>query len=246
MPRTSRQHSLTGYYHVILRGVNRQNIFFDNADREKFLQTIARFSDEENIEILVYCLMNNHVHLLLHANIPLDRFIKKTASSYVYYFNRKYDRIGHLFQDRFKSEPIDTEKYLLTVARYILQNPKKAGISNIETYPWNSWNELESEYDFCRSQILSDLTGGISAFKDYVRAENNDVCADIEEHTKISDDEALTIIRQITGLGNPIEIKDLPWEKRNEYLVRIKNQGLTIRQISRITALNKNMIQRAR
>ena len=154
MPRSARKHSESGYYHVILRGVNRLEIFHDDEDRTRFLDTLLRFAREDSIGIVSYCLMDNHVHLLLNAGDNLSVFIKQIAASYVYYFNRKYDRVGHLFQERYRSEAVDTDEYLLTAARYILQNPQKAGICNARDYLWSSWRDTASGTGPCITQTL--------------------------------------------------------------------------------------------
>ena len=79
--------------------------------------------------IYAYCLMPNHVHLLLcEKNWPLGEIVKSIAASYALYYNKKYGRIGHLFQDRFKSEPCNDADYFMTLFRYIHQNPVKAGL----------------------------------------------------------------------------------------------------------------------
>ncbi len=99
MPRLARQKSETGFYHILLRGVGRQNIFEDDEDKQRFLETLERYKKELNFELHAYCLMGNHVHLLIKdvAN-QLDQIMKKIAGSYAYYFNRKYERVGHLEQ----------------------------------------------------------------------------------------------------------------------------------------------------
>ena len=110
----------------MLRGINRQNIFEDDEDREKFIQTLSQYSSEE-VKIYAYCLMNNHVHLLL-SDENLAITMRKICANYVYWFNRKYQRCGHLYQDRYKSEAIKNDSYFITVLRYIHQNPIKAGL----------------------------------------------------------------------------------------------------------------------
>lgn len=143
MPRKARKKSQTEIYHIILRGINRQSIFEDDEDREKLLQTLLRYKEKCGYNIYAYCFMGNHFHLLLKkVNEELAQIMRRISGSYVYWYNHKYDRIGNLFQDRFKSEPIETDSYFLTAIRYIHQNPVKAGIvSNIEEYKWSSYIE---------------------------------------------------------------------------------------------------------
>ena len=128
MPRTARIPSASGCYHVVLRGIGKQILFEEDEDYRRFLHTLERYLRDEKADIYAYCLMENHVHLLLHADSGLDRLMKRIGTSYAYYFNEKYSRSGHLFQDRFSSEPVEDEAYLLAVVRYIHNNPQKAGI----------------------------------------------------------------------------------------------------------------------
>ncbi len=143
MPRKARKKSESGIYHIIMRGINRQNIFEDEKDRTKFIQTIHRFKDKSGYDVYAYCLMANHVHLLLRVGQePLEQLMRRICGSYVYWYNWKHERIGNLFQDRFKSEPVEDDTYFLTVLRYIHQNPLKAGlVRSIEKYKWSSYNE---------------------------------------------------------------------------------------------------------
>ena len=108
MPRQARKESGTGIYHVMLRGINRQDIFEEQE---------------------AYCLMSNHVHLLLRERTEsISISLKHLTVSYAAYYNKCYQRVGHLFQDRFKSEPVNDIEYFVTLLRYVHQNPVKAGI----------------------------------------------------------------------------------------------------------------------
>lgn len=244
MPRISRQKSESGYYHVILRGVNRQDLFFDDEDRVKILECLERFQKETHVQINAYCLMSNHIHLLVKASDELSLLVKKVASSYVYYFNRKYDRIGHLFQDRFRSEVIDTDAYLLTVYRYILQNPEKAGICKAEEYPWSSWKAMEGQKSICDITQMQEIAGSRQLLKEYVLQKNDDVCLEAETSHSLTDTEALEVALRITDGENPQKIAGYEKEKRDELLLKLKKAGLSIRQISRLTGINRNTIQR--
>lgn len=90
--------------------------------------------------IFAYCIMSNHVHLLLKIKKEeLEQIFRRIGARYVYWYNKKYDRCGHLFHDRFKSEAVEDDAYILTVLRYIIQNPQKAGITDgPEEYEWSS------------------------------------------------------------------------------------------------------------
>lgn len=138
MPRAARRKSSTNIYHIMIRGINQQNIFADEEDYEKFIDTLEKYNKKIEFEIYAYCLLDNHVHLLMkEGNEPLSNTMKRIGASYVYWYNWQYNRKGHLFQDRYKSEVVENDAYFLTVLRYIHQNPVKAGLTNkIESYKW--------------------------------------------------------------------------------------------------------------
>ena len=129
MARQARKKSNSGIYHIILRGINRQQIFEDGEDYSKFLRILEECKAISKFEIFAYCLMNNHIHLLLkEVKEPIEQVMKRITTRFVYWYNIKYQRSGHLFQDRFKSEPVESDEYFLTVIRYIHQKPVKAGL----------------------------------------------------------------------------------------------------------------------
>ncbi len=135
----------------MIRGNEKKNIFTDDKDREKFIQILERKNPQSKWLIYGFCLMDNHVHLLIdEMNEELSQIMKIINTSYVYYYNRKYKRTGHLFQDRYKSEPIETDAYLLAAIRYIHRNPIKAGLVNdMRDYRWSSYNsylDINTEY----------------------------------------------------------------------------------------------------
>ena len=179
MPRQGRIQSGTGVYHVMMRGINHQRIFEDSEDHYTFLQCLRRAQEQfaplgdrlpNSCHYYAYALMSNHFHLLLHAkDDTVGNIVKRIASSYVYYFNRKYGRDGHLFQERFKSQPVGDWDYFLTLLRYIHQNPLKPHlVSSLREYKWSSWLEYigQEKNAFCATKIvlighraLSRLTG---------------------------------------------------------------------------------------
>lgn len=127
MPREARKNSVSGVYHIILRGANKQEIFHDDDDRIKFLDTLRKYSQRFGVKIYAWCLMSNHVHLLLReGDESISITMKRIGVSFALYYNYKYMTTGHLFQDRFKSENVESTNYLLTVTRYIHQKPHKS------------------------------------------------------------------------------------------------------------------------
>ena len=142
MPRIQREKGEFSTYHIIQRGNERKNLFLRDDDKLRFLDTMAKTREKYNFLVYCYCLMDNHVHLVINDNgNDISKLMKSINVSYVSYFNRVYKRFGHLFQDRFRSEIIDDDPYLLEVSRYIHNNPVKAGIvEKPEDYRWSSYN----------------------------------------------------------------------------------------------------------
>ncbi|RCX07389.1 REP element-mobilizing transposase RayT [Anaerobacterium chartisolvens] len=140
MPRQARVKGEFSTYHVIHRGNERKNIFLCDSDKLRFLETLERMKSKYGFLVHAYCIMDNHVHLLINDNgNDISQIIKSINISYAYYFNHTYKRCGHLFQDRFKSERVDDDNYLLEVSRYIHNNPVKAGMaSDPSEYKWSS------------------------------------------------------------------------------------------------------------
>ena len=148
MPRQARKVSELNIYHVILRGINRQIIFEEDNDYLQFISILKYYKNRCDFKIYAYCLMNNHIHLLIeHSSTNMETIMKKIEVKFVRWYNTKYQRVGHLFQDRYKSEPINDMRYFLTVFRYINQNPLHAGLESvIGTYPWSSYQEYLARY----------------------------------------------------------------------------------------------------
>lgn len=237
MPRTIRKIGRTGWAHIILRGINREDLFFDDDDYQRFASTIARYQRELKFEIAAGCLMSNHVHLLLYSeDRDYAQIIKKITVSYAIYYNQKYDRVGHVYQDRFRSEPVDDDGYLLTVARYIYRNPSKAGICAPGDY---KYTYIDKE------GILSSYFGDEQRLMEFLDTENEDTCLDYDTEPGMNDAELISRLRKESGIESPLAIQQLSKQERNRILKLLKNNGASVRQISRVTGINRNIVQRA-
>lgn len=111
MVREARKESQTGYYHVMMRGNNKEMVFSKTAEKQYFIDQLQCQMEKGNISIAAYCLMDNHVHLLIHSGLQkMTEALKWTNIKFAGIYNYKYKRVGHVFQDRYKSEVIDTEE----------------------------------------------------------------------------------------------------------------------------------------
>ncbi|MDQ0233157.1 REP-associated tyrosine transposase [Metabacillus malikii] len=257
MPRRARTKSVSGIYHVMLRGVNRQEIFHDDEDCYRFLDLLKMYKEKLDYKLYAWCLMNNHVHLLIEeGNESISNTMKRIGVCFVYYYHEKYKTVGHLFQDRFRSENVDTSRYFLTVVRYIHQNPVKAGITE-KPVDWR-WSSCLGYYGrrvypakLLDKQKLFNLFShdnvvAMQLFKEFNEKENDDECLEDHIRLRLTDEEAREFIKTILS---PIEIaqfKTLPKNQRNEFLQQIKQlQGISQRQSARILGISPNLIFKA-
>jgi len=130
-----------GIHHVTVRGNDRQAIFKDDADRKAYIRELSDGCEAWRCDLVAYALMTNHVHLVLQDHrSQLSRLMQILNARYTRYFNRRHQRVGHLYQGRFHSRHIDRDEYLLEVTRYVHLNPVRAGITkNPEDHPWSSY-----------------------------------------------------------------------------------------------------------
>jgi len=155
MPRTARITIEKACYHIITRGNQKQTVFKDPSDYQKYLLLLTRYKDKYRFMLYCFCLMPNHVHLIIEVDKAeqLNRIMRGLNLSYTLYFNFKYEKVGHLWQDRFKSKIIEKDAYLLECIRYIEANPVRASLaSSIHDYHWSSHNLKENT-------ILDNLYG---------------------------------------------------------------------------------------
>ncbi len=248
MPRQAREKCESKIYHVMLRGVNRQQIFEDEEDCARFLEILAECKQISGFELYAYCLMGNHVHVLLKAqNEPLEQIVKRISTRYVYWFNTKYERSGHLFQDRFRSEPVKDERYFLTVLCYIHQNPVKAGIcERVEQYKHSSFAEY-----FAGSKVIDkDFVFALITPNDFLQLHTQPAkadCLDITDEIaqrRVTDEQARRIIEKRSGCHTVSDLERLDIATRNKCLKILKQEGLSIRQISRLTGVSFGIISR--
>ncbi len=141
MPRIARIVVENYPHHIIQRGNNRETVFIDDNDRKTYLRLLSKYSQECGCKIHSYCLMNNHIHLLV---VPIGKnslanMMQKLSLRYTQLFNKKYKRTGRLWECRFHSCLVDREEYLWAVCRYIETNPVRAHIvTSAEKYFWSS------------------------------------------------------------------------------------------------------------
>ena len=265
MGRQARKVGESHIYHVMIRGINRQTIFEDHDDESQFLSLLDEYALRCGFVLYGYCLMNNHVHLLIHeAKNPCLLFInnvkieigpgetlgqamKRICVSYVLYFNSKYARTGHLFQDRFKSEPVDGSSSFLNVLRYIHLNPVKAGLC---THPEDYGASSYREYLGMASARHADISFALSIVTceqliTCTNEANNDRFLDIKDKSHLkSDVEIKEILMEKFGIPSASAFQKLERVERTRIIRNLHNNGATMAQISRVTGCSKTIVYR--
>jgi putative transposase len=255
MPRQSREKSSSGIYHVMVRGINRQDIFHDDNDKQNYIVIMRKYKDLSHYELYGYCLMSNHVHLLIREyEESISQVMKRIGTSYVYWYNMKYERSGHLFQGRFQSESVEDDNYLLVVLRYIHLNPVKAGlVEEAADYKWSSYSEYFhqknnlTDTSFILSLFDPHKNKAVKIFEDFMARDNEDKCLDVgvKKRKQLSDEETKELISLFTSSDNIQALLQMEKSKRNKVLKDLKGRGVSIRQLARITGLGRRIVERA-
>ncbi len=247
MPRQARKKSESGIYHIMLRGINQQQIFEDSEDCEKFLQILKDCKAVSEYKLFAYCLMGNHIHLLVQeGKEPIEQVMKRLATRFVYWYNIKYQRIGHLFQDRFKSEPVEDDSYFMTVIRYIHQNPVKAGLCrNISEYKFSSYKGFFSNNDLIDKDFVLGIIP-IELFESFNNESSNEKCLEIEDKPiiRVTDEQAQSIIYKYSKCKTVAEFQSLNLKQREKCLIKLRENSLSIRQISRLTGVSFGVVRK--
>jgi|SRR3989344_4142343 len=206
--RDYKQNTPDSYYHIYNRGNAKQDIFLEPDDYRFFLLRIVQniFPDKfENhrtpplpdkaFSLTSYCLMPNHFHFLIkqNLNLPPSKLMSRISTSYSKYFNKKYNRVGHLFQDQFKQILVENNKYLLWLSAYIHQNPKTANIiKNAEDYKWSSYSSFlkPDKNNICDFSVIAEQFKNLNEYIKFT----NEVGILVKEGRNIPEDIADLIL----------------------------------------------------
>ena len=250
MTRPIREFSNSNLYHIIIKGNNDSLIFYDDIDRNVFLDRINLTKEEFKYKVYAYCLMSNHIHMVIDVSKEnLSKAIQSLTIRYVSYFNKKYDRKGTFVQERFKSKNIENQRYFLEVCRYVHRNPEKAGIEKTSQYKWSSYREyVGKEKVIERRTLMYYLNNNIEEFIKYTnKTENIEEImnyADFELSTQLNDDEVVGIILKKLNLNSISEVTNFFRQKENlKEIKELKDiKKISQRQLSRIIGVNKKII----
>jgi REP element-mobilizing transposase RayT len=255
MTRSARQISETGVYHVVFRGVNHCHLFEQDSDYIHFLEIVESAKARQAFDVYAYCLMSNHVHLLLREDNPYDlpQIMRRILAPYAGWFNRAYKRSGALIANRYTSEPVTTDSYLLTVLRYIHQNPVVAGMVKApDNYRWSSYHDYLGDEGSMAITATGMVLGMFSgneqrAVQDFKEFHEKPVTQSpsIPEGKKLSADEVLAGIRAALGDIEPLSLPAIDSRDERDFLLSmLRSKGYSIRQIERATGVPRGIVMR--
>lgn len=242
--------SSTNVYHVIMRGNNKSYIFKSDADKDCFLKILLMIEEEGLIETLAWCLMDNHVHIVLYSdggNLAIA--MKRINTKYAIRYNHKHKQIGHVFQDRFKSDPVETDVYLMQVTRYVHNNPVKAKmVGKPELYKWSSYNDyLNKQLTNLKSFLFSLFDNKVIDFINYHNQyDYQEYLEIVEDQEKYRMERAQKIITDLCNKYGVVEAEEIHNNEKikTEIILSLfKRSGLSMRGISRLTDIGFSSVQ---
>ena len=241
---------LAGYHHVINRGVNRSTVFDTSDDKEMFLQIINKSATIHKVTLHAYCIMDNHYHLLIETQKEnISTFMRIVNANYAKYYNKKYKRSGHLWQDRYKSRYITSEDYLYTLIRYIEYNPIEAGLSKkVNEYPFTLASLIfhSKEHYPCSNESLLIKEFDIQTLHEFLETSLTE-----DELTYLQEKEKQKILKSNDGIilkcSRKFEEHFSDIETRNERNLAILNaylDGYTQVDIASYLKVSKSLISK--
>ena len=254
MPRVARQFSRTGFYHIMMRGINRERIFQSGEAKKQMLDTLAEKIADSNIGIYAYCVMDNHIHFLLKTE-PEDlvAFMKKVNVSFAMYYNREQNRVGPVFQDRYRSEGVENEGYFWGVLRYIHLNPVKVYmVKKAEEYEWSSMKDyLSGKSELLDEEALFLKQENFKDNKSFLRMHEKEdmrIYLDVKEE---SDEMKRTVGSKLIdrtlaeyGVTGVLEIRQKEDALQSLLKKLAKEVKLSYQEIVSLTDLSYSMVQR--
>lgn len=255
MARTARSRSSLNLYHIIVRGINKQDIFLDNQDKRKFLKELIITKEKFNFKIYAYVIMPNHVHLILkEQDDSISKIMHRIQLCYSEYLNSKYERVGHVFQGRFNSKSVEDVEYLKCAIRYVHLNPDKAGIGKYNNYLWSSYRSYtkENKSKLVDTEDILELfredRNPRKKFEEYHKEKSkyqyNKEDTEFELLNKIDDSTLIRIIKENMDLNAIYDIQKLNNKYRDDILKQlIAIKGTTTKQISRVTGISTRIIE---
>lgn len=250
MPHTARKKGESGFYHVVTKGDGGQIIFESDENRAFYLIVLEAAVAAHAVELHAFCMMDNHVHLLVRdRGDALSTFMKQLDETYAMYYAKTTARVGHVFQKRYWSEPIETDERFLATLRYIHANPEPAGMCAAKDYQWSSYGAYagkSKKLGFVTTDFALELLGGAGKFAAFQKSGGRFAepfpGSTLRRH--LTSDELVQIAADLIGRDELVNIRGMKPRDRAEMLGVLVNAGFTDGEIGRVTGMGKSSIHR--
>ena len=247
MPRTVRRSSSTGFYHVTIRGVDKCDIFLDDKDRIRFLEALRQHVAESDTAIHAWCLMGNHIHLLIESNTleTLSLLMQRVVSAYVWVFNKLHDRVGPLLQDRFWSCGIESDAQFLATVRYIHLNPQAAGICPAKDYRWSSYQSYVKQQGTTETDKALEMLGSVKAFIEFHEGEQELLRSFLDSERPVDAEALRQAMETALNEAHLSDLRGLKKKERDPLIKRLHEAGYSVAEISRATEISRTTVHHA-
>lgn len=247
--------TVTGFYHVCARGTGKRLIFEGDDDRWEFLELMRECCREEGVTAIAWCLMGNHVHLVLaDYEDRMSAAMHRLLLTYARRFNKRTGRTGHLFQNRFDRRSLDTDWQVMEAIRSVHANPQEVGVSLIERYPWSSFPEHLRAYDgdvadaargFSDPSCVLELFGSAEGFIAYSLSTPDGSEPALCDMKETEWERHAFADKMAKSLGVPLnELKTVAPSRRDRIIFALHDGGYTVREVERYTGISKSTVSR--
>ena len=247
--------TITGFYHVCVRGNCKQPIFETDDDRWEFLKLMRDCCRDAGVTVVAWCLMSDYADLVLSDyEDTMSAAMQRLLLTYARRFNKRTGRAGCLFRERFERRSLDTDWQVMEAIRSVHASPQEAGISLIERYPWSSFTEYLRAYDsdaadatrgFSGPSCVLELFGSAKAFIAYSLSMPDGGEAAMLDMEETEWERHAFAEKLAQGLGAPLHgVKAAPSAQRNSVILGLHDAGFTVRQIERYTGIGKSTVSR--
>lgn len=247
--------TVTGFYHVCARGTGKQLIFEGDEDRWEFLELMRERCREEGVTVIAWCLMGNHVHLVLaDYEDRMSAAMHRLLLTYARRFNKRTGRTGHLFQNRFDRRSLDTDWQVMEAIRSVHADPQEVGVSLIERYPWSSFAEHLRSYDgdaadvargFSDPSCVLELFGSAEGFIAYSLSTPDGSEPALCDMKETEWERHAFADKMAKSLGVPLnELKTVARSRRDRIIFALHDGGYTVREVERYTGISKSTVSR--
>lgn len=217
MPRIARKNLESGFFHIMVQGIKKEKIFCKKEYKEKYIQLMKLFKEKQKIDIISYCIMNNHSHIIIYTEDinELTKYMERLNTTYAINYNKAENRVGYVYRNRFESKEIYNQDYLTKCIKYVHMNPVKAKITATEReYKYSSYNDYINKKGIVTDKLLRNIFNSeYDYLKKFLEIEYDEELFKDIEHNEITIQELKEKIDKFLD-NEEITLEELKKEKR--------------------------------